>query len=60
VFRVVGRAVPFEMAPRRAGDPPVLVAASERARRELGWAPVHTSLDSIIESAWRWHQDQRY
>src|SRR4249919_396820 len=52
--RVVGRPVPFEIAPRRAGDPPVLVAASERARRELGWSPVHTSLDSIIESAWRW------
>jgi len=38
----------------------VLVASSERARRELGWSPVHTSLESIIESAWRWHQAQAY
>jgi len=58
--RVVGSAVPYALAPRRAGDPPVLVASSERARRELGWSPVHTSLESIIESAWLWHQAQAY
>lgn len=54
--RVTGREVPFELAPRRAGDPAVLVSASSKARRELGWVPAYSSIDSIIESAWRWHQ----
>lgn len=55
VERVSGQAVPFEVAPRRAGDPAVLVAASERARAELGWRPAYTQLDDIIATAWRWH-----
>ena len=54
--QVSGRTIPFELAPRRAGDPAVLVAASGRARRELGWQPRYTELAPIIESAWRWHQ----
>ena len=58
--RVAGRAVPFEVAPRREGDPATLVASSERARAELGWSPVHASLDEIIGTAWRWHQSPRY
>src|SRR5690606_11738402 len=40
---VTGQNIPFEVALRRAGDPPMLVASSEKARRELGWEPVHTS-----------------
>ena len=58
--RVAGRAVPFEVAPRRDGDPATLVASSERARAELGWSPAHASLDEIIGTAWRWHQSPRY
>ena len=58
--RVAGRAVPFEVAPRREGDPATLVASSERARAELGWSPAHASLDEIIGTAWRWHQSPRY
>ncbi len=58
--RVTGREVPFEVAPRRAGDPAVLVAASGKARRELGWVPGHDSIESIIESAWRWHQSPAF
>lgn len=58
--RVAGRAVPFEVAPRRDGDPATLVASSERAREELGWSPAHASLDEIIGTAWRWHQSPRY
>jgi UDP-glucose 4-epimerase len=58
--RVTGREVPFEVAPRRAGDPAVLVAASDKARRELGWVPAHDSIESIIESAWRWHQSPAF
>jgi len=57
---VTGQNIPFEVALRRAGDPPMLVASSEKARRELGWEPVHTSLDPILDSAWRWHQRQAY
>ncbi|MGY1425103.1 UDP-glucose 4-epimerase GalE [Lysobacter sp. A289] len=55
-----GREIGYEVAPRRPGDPAVLVASSEKARRELGWAPVHADLAPIIESAWRWHQRQPY
>ncbi|KPN19631.1 UDP-galactose-4-epimerase [Xanthomonas sp. Mitacek01] len=57
---VSGRTVPWDMAPRRAGDPAVLVASSELARRELGWVPRYTSLQEIIETAWRWHCDQKF
>jgi UDP-glucose 4-epimerase len=42
------------MGPRRPGDPPRLVAASARIRRDLGWAPTRDRLDAIIDSAWRW------
>ncbi|WP_312346956.1 UDP-glucose 4-epimerase GalE [Stenotrophomonas acidaminiphila] len=55
---VTGRAVPWEMAPRRAGDPAVLVASSRRAQAELGWSPAWTDLEAIIDSAWRWHRTQ--
>ncbi|QCO66603.1 UDP-glucose 4-epimerase GalE [Luteimonas yindakuii] len=55
-----GRPVPFDIAPRRAGDPAVLVAASDRARQVLGWAPRHTDLAAIIDSAWRWHCDPAF
>lgn len=58
--RVTGAAIAFEHAPRRAGDPPVLVAASAKARATLGWSPVFTDLDAIVESAWRWHQHPQY
>lgn len=54
---IVGRAIPFEQAPPRAGDPATLVAASDRAREVLGWTPRWTALAPIIESAWRWHRD---
>jgi UDP-glucose 4-epimerase len=52
---VTGHPIPAEVGPRRPGDPAVLVAASDRIRRELGWEPRH-DLASIIESAWAWHQ----
>jgi UDP-glucose 4-epimerase len=55
--QVSGRPVPHEIAPRRAGDPAVLVASSDKARRELGWTPQYSELAPIIESAWRWHTD---
>lgn len=57
---VTGRDIGYEVAPRRPGDPAVLVASSDKARRELGWAPEWTEIGPIIESAWRWHQKQSY
>ncbi len=56
VESVTGQKVPFEMAPRRAGDPAVLVASSELARKELGWEPRFEDLESIVASAWEWHK----
>ena len=53
---VVGRPVPLTVGPRRAGDPPVLVAAIERARDTLGWTPSRSSLEAMIGSAWAWRQ----
>ena len=54
--RVTGRAVPHVIGPRRAGDPPVLVASSRRIREELGWTPRHPDLETIIAHAWAWRQ----
>lgn len=56
--QVSGRPVPYSTAPRRAGDPAVLVASSERARRELGWQPQYADLGAILETAWRWHRNE--
>lgn len=49
---------PIAEAPRRPGDPPVLVADNSRIRSVLGWKPLHADLDHIVASAWRW--EQRY
>ena len=54
VETVTGKRVATVKGPRRAGDPPVLVASSDKARRELGWRPTRERLDVIVESAWRW------
>lgn len=52
---VVGREVDVTIAPRRPGDPAVLVASSERARKELGWTPQRPELRQIVGDAWSWH-----
>ena len=53
---VTGKSIPARVAPRRAGDPAVLIASSEKIKRELGWQPEFQDLRVIIESAWRWLQ----
>jgi UDP-glucose-4-epimerase GalE len=53
--RVTGRRVPRREAARRPGDPPVLVADPARARALLGWRPKLSDLDTIIKTAWIWH-----
>lgn len=53
---VVGRAVPHSIAPRRVGDPAILVADASLAKEALGWSPVFTDLPDIIRTAWRWRR----
>jgi UDP-glucose 4-epimerase len=54
VQEVTGLEIPVRTAPRRAGDPAVLIAASDKIKAELGWNPEFQDLNVIIESAWRW------
>ncbi|MNJ30713.1 UDP-glucose 4-epimerase [compost metagenome] len=53
---VTGRDFPVEISPRRAGDPAVLIASSDKARNVLGWKPSRDKLGDIIASAWAWHE----
>ncbi|MET9264480.1 UDP-glucose 4-epimerase GalE [Amycolatopsis sp. NPDC004079] len=56
--RVTGHAIPAVVAPRRAGDPSVLVASSDKANGELGWTPKLTDLDGIVSDAWQFTQSR--
>jgi UDP-glucose 4-epimerase len=56
VEKVTGQTIKVHEAPRRAGDPAVLVASSERIQAELGWKPQYPELETIVETAWRWHR----
>nr|WP_321456058.1 UDP-glucose 4-epimerase GalE [uncultured Cohaesibacter sp.] len=58
--RLTNRPIPYEMAPRRAGDSGTLVADSTLAKTELGWTPKFDALETIIETAWRWHHDPKF
>lgn len=53
--RVTGREIKALEKPRRAGDPPRLIAASDKIRRELGWQPKFQDIETIVRSAWAWH-----
>ncbi|HUD23307.1 MAG TPA: UDP-glucose 4-epimerase GalE [Acidobacteriaceae bacterium] len=59
VRRVTGKKIAVEACARREGDPAVLVAGSEKIKQELGWRPKFADLDTIVASAWEWHQ-RRY
>lgn len=54
--RVTGHPIPAEIQPRRAGDCTTLVADATKARTQLGWNPQYASLETIVQSAWTWHQ----
>jgi UDP-glucose 4-epimerase len=56
--RATGRTIRTVEGERRPGDPAVLVASSEKIRRELGWKPQYPDLESIVRSAWEWHQSR--
>lgn len=54
--KITGSPIPVMEKSRRPGDPPRLIASSEKIKRELGWRPQFQTLDAIVESAWKWHQ----
>jgi len=54
--KITGLKVPVKIGTRRAGDPPRLVAQAQKAQKVLGWKPRHSKLETILETAWRWHQ----
>ena len=56
VEKITGKKVPYDLAPRRAGDPPALYADSRKAVEELGWQVQFKSIEPIVETAWRWHE----
>jgi UDP-glucose 4-epimerase len=56
---VTGHPIPTKESPRRTGDPPVLVASSERIKKELGWEPHYADLKTILESAWKWMKGEK-
>ncbi len=55
VRKVTGHPIPVVERPRRPGDPPVLVASSQAIQRDLGWTPRYPSIETIVQSAWKWH-----
>jgi UDP-glucose 4-epimerase len=54
--KVTGHPIPTTVMPRRAGDAARLVASSEKAKQILGWQPKYPDLETIVQSAWNWHQ----
>ncbi|QOJ18775.1 MAG: UDP-glucose 4-epimerase GalE [Phycisphaeraceae bacterium] len=54
--RVTGKPIPMKVVERRPGDPPALVADPSKIQRVLGWALKFSSLDAVVETAWKWHQ----
>lgn len=60
VEQVTGKKVTYQMVGPRAGDPPILIADAEAAKSVLNWRPQFDDLNSIISSAWRWHQNERF
>ena len=56
--QVTGKAIEVKFCDRRAGDPPILVASSEKASRILGWQPQYPDLKEVLTHAWHWHQQR--
>ena len=58
--RVAGMPVPHTIGPRRAGDPPALVADASEIQRRFAWKPRHSDLETILRTAWRWQTERTY
>jgi UDP-arabinose 4-epimerase len=56
--QITNRPIPLQIGPRRAGDPPRLVADARRIRHDLGWTPQWPDLHSLLDTAWRWQQSR--
>ncbi len=54
--KITGHPIPTKIEARRPGDPPILVASSLKATKELGWCPRFTDLETIIKTAWNWEK----
>ena len=54
--KVTGHPISAKEEPRRAGDPSMLIASSEKAKEVLGWNPQYADLETIIDTAWNWHK----
>ncbi|KAB2951555.1 UDP-glucose 4-epimerase GalE [Heliorestis acidaminivorans] len=59
VEQITGKKIAYQFEPARAGDPSVLIASAEKAKKELGWQPRYSTLERILEDAWKWQQSQR-
>lgn len=57
--KVTGSSIDTKLAPRRVGDPAVLIASSSKAKKELGWEPKYSDIESIVEHAWQWHSKNK-
>jgi UDP-glucose 4-epimerase len=57
VRKISGREIASVNSPRRTGDPSRLVASSRKIREELGWIPNFPDLETIVETAWKWHKN---
>ncbi|MNN08518.1 UDP-glucose 4-epimerase [compost metagenome] len=57
VRKVTNHPIPAEVTGRRAGDPAILIASSDKAVKELGWTPKFNTLETIVETAWKWHSN---
>jgi UDP-glucose 4-epimerase len=56
IQRISGVDFPIEVKPRRLGDPMALIADATKLRRQLGWSPQYSDLDTVVGSAWEWHR----
>lgn len=60
VWKVTGRDFKIALSDRRSGDPAILVGSSEKAQKVLGWKPIYGDIDTIVEHAWKWHENAEY
>ena len=60
VKEVTGKDFIVKEEKRRAGDPPILIGSAKKAKAVLGWSPVYGDIKTIVEHAWKWHEDKKY
>jgi UDP-glucose 4-epimerase len=58
--KVTSHSIPMQIAPRREGDPAVLIASSSKAKKVLGWKPIRENIEVMIKDAWTWELNKRY